>query len=400
MILLQKTRGGIDWTNATENFLTTGSVQAEHLYTTDDLEVTDDILLGLGSIINWNSGDVTLTHSAGLLNLDSDFDVNGHSAFGATASVSANNIMTAGETFSNDTSGTFIGHNVAMIANPGAGSSAFYKSLYSYVFTTGATNGTTGNLWGYQGFAGNSCGGGISVGSLLGIDGYALIGFLFSEADNLVTSLYGVRGTADTHSSNVGTVATDVYGVYAWAKQRGKGTVTNLYGLYARTDINDASGNVTNAYAVRAIYNHYFGTTTNSYGIYIDAVTGATNNYGLALAGDGVGSDIVFGASQDAKIYYTGFHLIIDSQAVGAGDVLFPNDNQSLRFGSGAGGDAEIYYDGSDLVISPQLVGTGGVRILNMKSGATQAAAGAATDELWKTNGHATLPDNTVMIGV
>ena len=186
-----------------------------------------------------------------------------------------------------------------------------------------------------------------------------LCGF-FSEADNLATSLYGVRGTADTHSSNVGTVATDVYGVYAWAKQRGKGTVTNLYGLYARTDINDASGNITNAYAVRAIYTHYFGTTTNSYGVYIDAVTGATNNYGLVLAGDGVGSDIVFGASQDAS----------------------------------------IYYDGDDLVISPQLVGTGGVRILNMKSGATQAAAGAATDELWKTNGHATLPDNTVMIGV
>jgi len=35
-----------------------------------------------------------------------------------------------------------------------------------------------------------------------------------------------------------------------------------------------------------------------------------------------------------------------------------------------------------------------------IKVGATQAAAGAAANELWKTSGHATLPDNVVMIGV
>jgi hypothetical protein len=35
-----------------------------------------------------------------------------------------------------------------------------------------------------------------------------------------------------------------------------------------------------------------------------------------------------------------------------------------------------------------------------MKSGATQGAAGAAANELWKTASHATLPDNVVMIGV
>jgi len=35
-----------------------------------------------------------------------------------------------------------------------------------------------------------------------------------------------------------------------------------------------------------------------------------------------------------------------------------------------------------------------------IKSGATQAAAGAAANELWKTSGHATLPDNVVMIGI
>jgi hypothetical protein len=35
-----------------------------------------------------------------------------------------------------------------------------------------------------------------------------------------------------------------------------------------------------------------------------------------------------------------------------------------------------------------------------VKAGATQGAAGAAANEIWKTSGHATLPDNVLMIGV
>jgi len=38
--------------------------------------------------------------------------------------------------------------------------------------------------------------------------------------------------------------------------------------------------------------------------------------------------------------------------------------------------------------------------LASIKSGATQVAAGAAADELWKTSGHGSLPDNVVMIGV
>jgi hypothetical protein len=40
------------------------------------------------------------------------------------------------------------------------------------------------------------------------------------------------------------------------------------------------------------------------------------------------------------------------------------------------------------------------VPLLVPKSGATQGAAGATAGELWKTNGHLTLPDNVIMIGV
>lgn len=42
----------------------------------------------------------------------------------------------------------------------------------------------------------------------------------------------------------------------------------------------------------------------------------------------------------------------------------------------------------------------GNTLIGTIKSGATQGAAGAAATELWKTAGHATLPDNVILIGV
>jgi hypothetical protein len=45
-------------------------------------------------------------------------------------------------------------------------------------------------------------------------------------------------------------------------------------------------------------------------------------------------------------------------------------------------------------------VTSGGAFVKVIKSGATQAGAGAAAGELWKTASHATLPDNVVMIGV
>jgi hypothetical protein len=38
--------------------------------------------------------------------------------------------------------------------------------------------------------------------------------------------------------------------------------------------------------------------------------------------------------------------------------------------------------------------------LTSIKSGATQAGAGAAANELWKTSSHVTLPDNVIMIGV
>jgi len=54
-----------------------------------------------------------------------------------------------------------------------------------------------------------------------------------------------------------------------------------------------------------------------------------------------------------------------------------------------SGGAAVLQFDGASHLLIPTI-----------KSGATQAAAGAAANEVWKTAGHASLPNNILMIGV
>ena len=61
-----------------------------------------------------------------------------------------------------------------------------------------------------------------------------------------------------------------------------------------------------------------------------------------------------------------------------------------------ADGDASMNSDSGAVILE----GADGVQIVSIKSGATQGAAGAVADELWKTASHATLPDDVILIGV
>ena len=109
------------------------------------------------------------------------------------------------------------------------------------------------------------------------------------------------------------------------------------------------------------------------------------------------------GASAGAEGSLTFGNSTADT-VIDGGEIVL-NNNTYIRSDTnkmffGAGDDGSIGHDGTNIVIDPQEVGSGGLVISNMKSGATQVAAGAAADELWKTASHATLPDNVVMIGV
>ncbi|RKY08115.1 MAG: hypothetical protein DRP65_09540, partial [Planctomycetota bacterium] len=68
-------------------------------------------------------------------------------------------------------------------------------------------------------------------------------------------------------------------------------------------------------------------------------------------------------------------------------------------------GRVEIKVNDGNDGTSPSITGItiradGGMEVPNLPTGATQVAAGAVAGELWATSGHASLPDNVVMIGV
>ena len=94
--------------------------------------------------------------------------------------------------------------------------------------------------------------------------------------------------------------------------------VDTYRGVYLRSPMNQATtGNIatfTNWYNIYvedpALDNNVGGDSkgiaaTNAYGLYIEGITGSGigTATGIALVGDGAGSDIVFGASQQASIY-------------------------------------------------------------------------------------------------
>lgn len=82
---------------------------------------------------------------------------------------------------------------------------------------------------------------------------------------------------------------------------------------------------------------------TNAYAIYLLKQSGATNNAGIVLDGDGIGSDILFGDGQDARIFYDGTDLIIDPDVVGSG---------SLKITGQVVHDEETVYTSLSLSIS------------------------------------------------
>lgn len=145
------------------------------------------------------------------------------------------------------------------------------------------------------------------------------------------------------------------YGWHSIPKFAPTANITSANGMYQQTKLQlstkncSALRNVWLSYRTEASYS---GILTNAYTIMIDSpsIAGSTpaNNYGLYILNQSAGSAL-------------NYAIYTNAGQVSFGDVLF------LR---------------------------------TIKSGATQVAAGAAANEVWKTSGHASLPDNVLMIGV
>lgn len=94
-----------------------------------------------------------------------------------------------------------------------------------------------------------------------------------------------------------------------------------------------------------------------------------------------------------------------------SGDLIFAFSSARDIFVGGANsdysdiiamiGDIDAYTHGNYVRVDSTGTHTFSNAFLHdVKTGATQVAAGAAKDEVWATSGHATLPDNVLMIGV
>ena len=142
----------------------------------------------------------------------------------------------------------------------------------------------------------------------------------FAGATMGLNALVKHYGTANLTSNNALTG-----GRYQVLKSTSGGTITSARGVGSIVSFNDTiTGTITNAinYAAESIdakdgiitnaYNFYGyqhikdagGTVTNAYGIWLKQQTvGATTNSGIVLDGDGAGSDIVFGPTQNVRLY-------------------------------------------------------------------------------------------------
>lgn len=166
------------------------------------------------------------------------------------------------------------------------------------------------------------------------------------------------------------------------------GSFNNFMGYYA--GYTNTSGRENNFVGYQCGYKNTSGHRNNFIGIYagknntdgdnntyVGYYTGYTNTTGH--------NNISIGAY--AGRFETGdYKLFID--------VLARNNEADARIKA-------LVYGIFNATPADQLLRINGVlEISEVKSGATQALAGASVNEVWKTNGHASLPNNVLMIGV
>jgi hypothetical protein len=141
------------------------------------------------------------------------------------------------------------------------------------------------------------------------------------------TTLYGLKATA-LHDSS-GTAPTTSYGLYGSSGANNgttAGTLTNTYGVYARTACQGGLVTCTNRYS------GYFtqqpgsnSSATNNYGVYIGGIQGATNVYDLYAAD--VTANNYFAGNVGMGITNPSYPLDV-SGSIRATDYLFSSDRR------------------------------------------------------------------------
>ena len=177
-----------------------------------------DAFFASGSVLNFNNGDVTITHSAAALGIA-----------GATVTVTRNSTDGSGTTTglsilgaqSVAHTGTFYGASVTPSYSASSGNTL--AALYGVSSTPANTGtGTVAAFFGVRGQPVNSSGG--TVNSMRAVDGIPQ-----NTSTGTVTDMYGVFARCD--NSNAGGTVTNAYGFYVAAPVN-SGTMVNRWGLY------------------------------------------------------------------------------------------------------------------------------------------------------------------------
>jgi len=228
---------------------------------------------------------------------------------------------------------------------------------------------------------------------------------------------------------NVGISANSLYNVYNGAYNvaiAGAALYSLVSGVY-----NIAIGTTSQYFNVSGGYNTSIGTNAlrnvlSSYntGICLSALQNlqyGTNNTGIGInvfyslgigyynvgIGDAAGYYLSTTSDRNTLIGYAaglGTTSYVASGMIKIGYYAGANDNNSNRLyihNANSGNTGALIYGEFNTTVASQLLRINGVLELPIiKTGATQASAGATVNEIWKTSGHATLPDNVVLCGV
>lgn len=209
--------------------------------------------------------------------------------------------------------------------------------------------------------------------------------------------------------------------------------VGNLYLNYSTTTLVGAKVTVTGlgAQAWLDDYNDAFNVGGVNYGL-VQIGSSLINHFEGEIRLDTDSVPVSIGEGQDLELMYDGSHAYFRMHA-GSGQFIFDtftdiDQDCQLLLKAGESKDVMIWLymdegdenadkwrilaDNTDNSVSfetyasgafvkpVQFLTDGGVLMSNLKTGATQVAAGAAAGELWVTNSHASLPDNVVVRGV
>ncbi len=157
------------------------------------------------------------------------------------------------------------------------------------------------------------------------------------------------------------------------------------------------------------------GKTTLSSGVAV--MTTPTTQHALRIVADQTlaGTDqfcVVSDFTSSSSATDSGTSLLV---AARIGDSFTQTETIAIRIAQGSKGAGSTITTNYAIKINTQISGATNYAIYSesglvsfgdnlflrsIKSGATQGGAGAAANEVWKTSGHATLPNNVLMIGV